>query len=79
MERDSDQLFKEAMLCIGEIENRYLTGEVRRKVMGDWYKLPKVRIENEKTLLKDGDIFEIDGIKIEVFLVPGHTWGILFI
>ena len=26
-------------------------------------------------MLKDGDIFEINGIKIEAILVPGHTWG----
>ena len=27
------------------------------------------------TLLHDGEVFEIDGIKIEAILVPGHTWG----
>ena len=32
-------------------------------------------INNEKVLLHDGETFEIDGIKIECFLVPGHTWG----
>lgn len=75
VEADSNRLFRHAKLYIGEIENRYLTGEVRRKVMGGWYKLPKVKIENEKTLLKDGAVFTIEGIKIEAFLVAGHTWG----
>lgn len=75
IEADSDQLFRNARIYIGEIENRYLTGEVRRKVMSGWYKLPKVKIDNEKTLLKDGDVFHIDGIKVEAILVPGHTWG----
>ena len=39
------------------------------------YKLPQVTIRNEKVLLKDGDVLDIDGIRVECFLVPGHTWG----
>ena len=58
LERDSDGLLKHATLHIGEIENRYLTGEVRRKVFFGAY-----------TLLTISDI------KIEAFLVPGHTLG----
>ena len=68
-------MFRSAKLYIGEIENRYLTGEVRRKVIYHLYKLPQVTINNEKVLLHDGETFEIDGIKIECFLVPCHTWG----
>ena len=75
IEDDSDGLFKDATIYIGEIENRYLTGEVRRKVLGGLYKLPKVKISNNKVLLKENEKFEIDGIKIECIFVPGHTWG----
>ena len=75
VEADSPGLFRDAKLYIGEIENKYLTGEVRRKVIYHLYKLPQVTINNEKVLLRDGEVFEIDGIKIECFLVPGHTWG----
>ena len=75
VEADSPGLFRSAKLYIGEIENRYLTGEVRRKVIYHLYKLPQVAINNEKVLLHDGETFEIGGIKIECFLVPGHTWG----
>ncbi len=75
VERDSLGLFNKAKLYIGEIENKYLTGEVRRKVIYHLYKLPQVTIDNEKILLKDKEIFYIDDIKIECFLVPGHTWG----
>ncbi len=75
LERDSELLFRDATVYIGEIENRYLTGEVRRKVIHGLYKLPMVRTDNERILLKDGQILEIDGIKIECILVPGHTWG----
>ena len=33
------------------------------------------RINNEKVLLHDGQVLDIDGVRIECFLVPGHTWG----
>ena len=74
-EADSDGLFRNAKLYIGESENRYLTGEVRRKVIFGMYKLPMVTINNEKVLLKDGEVFYINDVKVEAFLVPGHTWG----
>ena len=75
LERDSELLFKNATVYIGETENRYLTGEVRRKVIHGLYKLPMVKIDNRKVLLKDGEVFSIGDIKIEPILVPGHTWG----
>ena len=75
VEADSLGLFKKAKLNVGEIENRYLTGEVRRRVMHRLYKLPQVTINNKKQLLKDGETFKIGDIKIHAFLVPGHTWG----
>ena len=75
LEMDSERLFKDATVYIGEIENRYLTGEKRRKVIHGLYRLPMVKMENRKVLLKDGDVFTIDGIKVECLLVPGHTWG----
>ena len=75
LERDSELLFKDAVIYLSEIENRYLTGEVRRKVLHGLYKLPMVKTDNQKVLLTDGQILDIDGIKIECILVPGHTWG----
>lgn len=75
VERDSDGLFRDATLYIGEVENRYLTKEVRRKVYGGWYKLPYVEIDNRRALLKDGQVLDIEGIKVECIMVPGHTWG----
>lgn len=75
VEADGLGLFKKAKLYIGEIENRYLTGEVRRRAMHRLYKLPQVTINNKKQLLKDGETFKIGNIKIHAFLVPGHTWG----
>ena len=75
LEMDSERLFKNATVYIGEVENRYLTGETRRRVIHGLYKLPLVKMENEKVLLCDGEIFQIGDIKIECLLVPGHTWG----
>ena len=75
VEADSPGLFKKAKLYIGEVENRYLTGEVRRRVIYHLYRLPQVTIHNKKQLLKDGETLRIGDIKIKCFLVPGHTWG----
>ena len=75
LETDSELLFRDATVYIGEIENRYLTGETRRKVFHGLYKLPMVRMENKKVLLRDDEIIQIGDIKIECLLVPGHTWG----
>ena len=75
LERDSDLLFRDATVYIGETENRYLTGEVRRKVLYGAYKLPLVKTDNRKVFLKDGEVFRIGDIKIECIQVPGHTWG----
>ena len=75
VERDSELLFKDATLYISEIESRYLTGDVRRKVLFGLYRLPMVVTDNRKVLLRDGQVLDIAGIKIECFLCPGHTWG----
>ena len=75
LEPDSELLFRDATVYIGEIENRYLTGETRRKVIHGLYRLPMVRMDNPKVLLRDGQVFHIGDIRIECILVPGHTWG----
>ena len=75
LETDSGQLFQNAAVYIGEIENRYLTGEVRRRVIHGLYRLPQVRTDNRRVLLRDGQILDIGGIRIECIFCPGHTWG----
>ena len=75
VERDSGGLFQNAKLYLGEIENKYLTGEARRRVLFGYYKIPMVKTDNEKRLLKDGEVFYIEDIKVETILVPGHTFG----
>ena len=75
VERDSAGLFKGANIYLSEIENRYLTGEARRRVTFGLYRLPMVYTDNPRTLLRDGQVLNLDGIKVEALLVPGHTWG----
>ena len=75
IEKGSDGLLCESTIYIGKIENEYLEGRKKRKVFGELVKLPQVHIENKKILVDDGQVFYIGNIKIEAFLVPGHTWG----
>ena len=75
IEKGSNELFKEAKIYIGRIENEYLEGKRTRKVFWGLHKLPKVQIDNKKVLIEDGQVFYIGNIKIEAILVPGHTWG----
>ncbi len=75
LERDSELLFRNATVYLSEIENRYLTGEARRKVMFGLYKLPPVKMDNERVTLEDAQVLDFDGIKVECILCPGHTWG----
>lgn len=75
IEQGSDELFRDATIYIGNIENEYLEGRKHRKVFWGLTTLPQVIIDNPKILIEDGQIFYIDNIKIEAFLVPGHTWG----
>ena len=75
IEKDSNGIFSESTIYIGKIENEYLEGRKRRKVFWGLYKLPQVYIDNKKVLIDDGQVFYIGNIKVEAFLVPGHTWG----
>ena len=75
LERDSELMFRDATIYLSGIEDRYLTGEKRRKVFHGFYKLPMVKTDNRRVLLQDGQILTIDGIRIECILTPGHTWG----
>lgn len=75
LEQDSDLLFQKATICISEIENRYMIGEARRKVGFGMYRLPMVKSDNRRELLKDRDVFYIYEIKVQAIFCPRHTWG----
>ena len=75
IEKGSDELFSDATIYIGKVENEYLEGHKHRKVFWGLTTLPQVVIDNQKVLIEDGQVFYIGNIKVEVILVPGHTWG----
>jgi len=75
IEKGSDELFSDATIYIGKVENEYLEGHKHRKVFWGLTTLPQVVIDNQKVLIEDGRIFYIGNIKVEAILVPGHTWG----
>ena len=75
LETDSDLLFRDATVYLSEIEDRYLTGAARRRVIYRLYMLPMVKSDNRRVMLHDGQILDIEGIRVECLLVPGHTWG----
>jgi len=75
IEKGSDELFSDATIYIGKVENEYLEGHKHRKVFWGLTTLPQVIIDNQKVLIEDGQVFYIGNIKVEAILVPGHTWG----
>ena len=75
IEQGSDELFSDATIYIGKVENEYLEGHKHRKVFWCLTTLPQVVIDNQKVLIEDGQVFYIGNIKVEAILVPGHTWG----
>ena len=75
IEQGSDELFSDATIYIGKVENEYLEGHKHRKVFWGLTTLPQVVIDNQKVLIEDGQVFYSGNIKVEAILVPGHTWG----
>ena len=57
IEQGSDELFRDATIYIGNIENEYLEGRKHRKVFWGLTTLHQVIIDNPKILLDDGKIF----------------------
>ena len=49
LETDSEGLFRDATIYLSETENRYLTGEARRRVIHGLYKLPLFKTDNRHT------------------------------
>ncbi len=61
VEADSPGLFRDAALYIGEIENRYLTGEVRRRVPGHTWGHMVYLIDDKYLFTGDTMWFGADG------------------
>ena len=68
-------LFSHCRLYLGQVENKYLTGEKNREILKGFCKLPVPALSGASTLLSDDQTFWINDIKVDVLLVRGHSWG----
>ena len=76
IEKGSDELFSNATIYIGKVENEYLEGHKHRKVFWGLTTLPQVVIDNQKVLIEDGQVFYIGHIVYLIddsYLFTGDT------
>ncbi len=67
--------FDNAEVYLGEIEENYLKNTYHRKRIGPLALKNSVTIKDGYHLLKDGDVMYIGDVKVQAYLVPGHTLG----
>lgn len=67
--------FENAQIYLGKVEENYLTNTYHRKKIGPFGMKNSVSVKSGYKLLADGQTTMIDDIKIQAFLVPGHTLG----
>lgn len=70
----SEMLFKRAKVFLSNTENEYITKKSTRKLLH----IKPIRrpiISNDIVEVEDEQIFYIGSIKVQSFLVPGHTKG----
>jgi hydroxyacylglutathione hydrolase len=67
--------FLKSQIYLGEKEENYLTNTFCRKKIAFLKFRNSIRINHGYFLLKDGQIVNIGGIKVQAFLTPGHTLG----
>ena len=70
-----ENYFKNADVYLGEIEENYLTNTFHRKQIGPFGLKNSVTIRDGYYLLADGEEVQIGDVKVQAFLVPGHTLG----
>lgn len=69
------RIFPDAHVYIHEKEEDMLLGKEQRFVFGPLKIKNSIVYSGKYSFLKDSEIIFIEGIKIEVFYVPGHTPG----
>ncbi len=72
---DQKNHFTNAEIYLGKIEENYLTNVYHRKKIGPFGMKNSVTIKDGYHLLGDGEVTMIGDIKIQAFLLPGHTLG----
>lgn len=73
---DSDRLFSGASIYISDIENLYFEKKAKRKLL-HVKPIRHPKISNQKHIVKDKQIFSIGDIKVQCFITPGHTLGLM--
>lgn len=68
-------IFPYAKVYLGKQEEQYLAKKHYRMVKAGIKLNNCVEIKEGYELINDGDVFNIKGIKIECFHIPGHTLG----
>lgn len=68
-------LFPNAQIYIGKGEENYFDGSVCRMIKAGIPLKNPVRLKEGYRTVSDGDAFDLDGIKVQVIEVPGHTIG----
>lgn len=68
-------IFPNAQVYLGKHEEQYINNKMFRMKKAGIKIKNCVKIADGYKLVDDGQIFEIDGIKIEAIHVPGHTLG----
>ena len=76
VDKNGTSIFPNAKIYVGENDEQYLTGKMHRMIKLGFVKLNVgVELAPGYSLVKDGQVFEANGIKVEAIHVPGHTLG----
>ena len=70
-----ENLFGNAEVYLGAVEENYLTNTYHRKQIGPFGLKNSVTIRDGYHLLADDETIQIGDIKVRALLVPGHTLG----
>ncbi len=69
-------LFDQACVYISDIENHYLEGKATRRLLHT-KAVRRPQISNMKKIVHDQETIFIGDIKVQCFLTPGHTKGLM--
>ncbi len=71
-----EKLFQKASIYLSDVENLYLEEKATRKLL-HMKPIRRPKISNQKKTVFDQDTIYIGDIKVQCFLVPGHTKGLM--
>lgn len=76
IDKNGKNIFPNAQVYIGENDEQYLTGQLYRMKKLGFLKLNiGVSLSPGYKLIQDGQVFDVEGIKIIAIHIPGHTIG----